>query len=185
MSEEPLARIEAATVCANCNLSEPGRQLLRDGMSPREFVKALLDKKSYVDAIEFMAHVLPPREGIWWGCLCLQHACGDRLQSADRAAATAAVVWLMRPTEENRAAAGAQANPASSAGSLATAVFHTGGNVAPAGLNVFKEPEPFAPARFVATAVKLAAAKCDPAAISKTQWSYAELAIQIAADRYI
>jgi hypothetical protein len=37
--------------------------------------------------IDFIAHALPAREAVWWGCLCLQHACGSNLSPADKAPA--------------------------------------------------------------------------------------------------
>ena len=99
MSNGPLVKITAATaaeVCANFDLDKEAKQLLRDRMNPREFVAVLIEKKRFVDAIEFMSHALPAREGIWWGCLCMQHVLGDNLAPPDRAAATAAVQWVMQ-----------------------------------------------------------------------------------------
>jgi hypothetical protein len=155
-------------------------------MNPRELVAALLENKKYPDAIDFMAHALPVREGIWWGCLCMQHALGDNLSPPDRAAATAAVKWLMQPTEKNRAAATAPAmaaEPLSPAGALAMAVSLTGGSIHPPELP-FKPPPPFAPQVAVARAVKIASIKGEPP-IAKTQRSYIELAIQVAEGRFV
>lgn len=190
MSTSPLVRITAATaaeICANFQLDDAARKLLRDGMNPQDFVTALIEKKRYIDAIDFMAHALPVREGIWWGCLCLQHACGDNLEPPDRIAATAAVEWLMRPTEQNRAAAkapGLAAEPVSPAGALAMAASLTGGSIHPPELP-FKPPPPFAPQGAVARAVKLASIKGDPVLIAKMQRSYVELALEVAAGSLI
>ena len=151
-------------------------------MNPQEFVTALIENKKYLEGIDFMAHALPVRESIWWGCLCMQHALGDNLAPPDRAAATAAVQWLMEPTEENRAAAKAPAStadPLSPAGALAMAASLTGGSIYPPELP-FKPPPPFAPQGAVARAVKIASIKGDPGAIEKMQRSYVELAIQVA-----
>jgi hypothetical protein len=66
----------------------------------------------------------PAREAIWWGCMCLQHACGDSLSLTEKAACRAAVQWVLQPTEENRAAAKApadKAGPTNPAGALAAA----------------------------------------------------------------
>ncbi len=188
MNQAPLTKIRAATaaeVCANFDLDGEGRKLLRNGMTPQEFVTALIEKKRNVTAIDFMAHALPVREGIWWGCLCMQHALGDGLSPLDRAAATAAVQWVMRPTEENRTAAKAPAeaaDPMSPAGPLAMAANQTGGSIFPPNLP-FKPHPPFAPAKAVARAVKLASLKTEPASLAKTQRRYVELAMQIAEGR--
>jgi hypothetical protein len=147
----------------------------------------LMENKKYVDAIHFMAHALPMREGIWWGCLCMQHACGDGLNPPERAAATAAVQWVMQPTEENRRAAKAPADaapPPSVAGALAMAAFLTGGSILPPNLPP-TPPAPFAAAKAIALAVTLASIKTEQAKIARMQRSYVELAIEIAEGRLI
>jgi hypothetical protein len=185
MSNGPFVKILATTaaeICAHFDLQDDTKPLLRDGIDPREFVTALLENKKCIDAIHFMAHALPAREAIWWGCLCIQHALGDGLTPADRAAATAAVRWVMQPTDDNRMAAKAPADGApipSAAGALALATFYTGGNVAPPGLPPMS-PEPFASARAVALAVALASIRTDPPKIVKMQKAYVELASQVA-----
>jgi len=190
VSNEPLVKIAAATaaeICANFELKEEAQQLLRHKMTPQDFVAALIENKKYLDAIDFMAHGLPAREGIWWGCLCMQHALGDNLAPPDRSAATAAVQWVMQPSEENRAAAKAPAEaagPASPAGALASAANQTGGSIGPPNAPPIPPP-PFAPAKAIARAVKLASIKTEPVKIAKMQQSYVELAIEIAAGRLI
>jgi hypothetical protein len=185
-----LVKIQAATaaeVCANFDLKKEAKELLLEGIAPREFVAALIEKKKYIDAIDFLAHALPAREGIWWGCLCMQHACGSELSPPDRAAATAAVQWVMHPGEENRAAAktpAEAAGPSSPAGALAMAANQTGGSIAPPNAPVLP-PSPFAPAKAVSTAVKLASIKSDPIKIAATQRSFVELGIGVAEGRFL
>jgi hypothetical protein len=188
MSTGTLVKITAGTaseICAHVSLNDEAEALLRHGMSPQEFLIALIDSKRYVDAIDFMAHALPVREGIWWGCLCMQHIFGDNLPSPDRAAAAAAIQWLMQPTEENRAAAVAPAEAAgilSAAGALARAAAYTGGSIAPPGLP-FKAPEPFAPQQSVARAVKIASIKTQPVKIAAMQRSFLDLGMEVAEGR--
>jgi hypothetical protein len=188
MTQAPLAKIRAATaaeVCANFSLDVEAKKLLRDGMNPQEFLTALIEKKKHVAAIDFMAHALPAREGVWWGCLCMQHALGDTLPPAERAAATAAVQWVMRPTEENRTVAKApaeSADPLSPAGALAMAVNQTGGSVAPPS-SPSMAPPPFATAQAIARAVKLASLRTEPASLAKTQRGYVDLAMRVAEGR--
>jgi hypothetical protein len=189
MSDQPLVKIQAATaaeICAHFDLEEKARPLLSDGMRPREFVEALLVAKQYDAGIHFMAHALPAREAIWWGCLCVQHACGNNLSAADKAAAKAAVQWVLRPTDENRAAAKppAEATRAPSPpGALAMAASLTGGSLGPPNLPPVPPP-PFAWAAYVAAAVKFAAIKVEPARISDTQRSFVELGIGVAEGRF-
>jgi hypothetical protein len=186
----PLVKIAAPTAAEVCARFQPPRDalaLLRDGMAPREYLAALLDGKKYVPGIEFLAHALPLREGIWWGCLCLQHAFGDALSPFDRAAAIAAVQWVLRPGEDTRTAArvpSEAAGPASVAGALASAAFLSGGNVAPPGTPP-TAPALFAYAKAVARAVKLASIQSPPTRILDTQRAVFELGIEIAEGRFI
>ncbi len=185
MGNKPLVRVTASTaaeVCARFSVKKEAVALLRNGMAPGDFVEALIANKQYVNGIDFMAHALPAREAVWWGCLCLQHACGENLSPTDRAACRAAVQWVMQPTERNRAAtlAPAQAaGPASPAAGLAMAVFQTGGNIAPPNAPP-TAPPPFAPAKAVAGAVKIACTKADPVKIVETQRLFLELAVRMA-----
>ncbi|MGA3186714.1 MAG: hypothetical protein ABSF22_06345 [Bryobacteraceae bacterium] len=161
----------AAQVCANFDLDSRARKLLRDEMSPQEFVKELIDKKQFVPAIEFLAHALPVREGVWWGALCMHHVMGEDLSLADQAAASAAVMWVMQPDERTCAAAkapGESADPLSAAGALALAASQTA------------DPWPFAHAESVANAVKLASLKMSGVNMQKIQRAFVDLGLQVA-----
>jgi hypothetical protein len=185
----PLIKIKAATaaeVCAHFTLEKEPRALLRDGMAPREFLAALISGKQPLAGIDFIAHALAARDAIWWGCLCVQHACGSDLSVPDKAACKAAVRWVLQPTEENRTAADAPADaagPASPAGGLASAAFQTGGNIAPPKVPPVS-PGPFDPAKAVARAIKIASTKAEPARIVDTQRLYLELGIGIAEGQF-
>src|SRR5580700_1838661 len=121
----------AIEVLARFRPRELSRRLLREGMTAREFSSELLEKKMPVDAIEFVAHMLPVHVAIWWGCLCLHHAAGMSLSAVERAAVTAAIQYLYQPGEEQRVLAQAQIEAAgrtSPSGALALAVSLTGGS---------------------------------------------------------
>jgi hypothetical protein len=190
MSNGPLLKVKAATaaeICTRFDLNKEARSLLRDTMGPREFVNTLVANKRYIMGIDFIAHALPAREAVWWGCLCFQHACGNSLSLQDKAAAKAALQWLLEPSEENRAAAKAPAEtagPGSPAGGLAAAANQTGGNLAPPKLPPLP-PGPFAPAKAVAGAIKLASIKGDPVKIAETQRLFVELGIGVAEGRFL
>jgi hypothetical protein len=189
LNNTPLAKIKAATaaeVCANFDLKKEARAFLRDGMTPRAFLEALLANRQALAGIDFLCHALPPRDAIWWGCLCFQHACGKELSIPDKAAGKATVRWVLAPSEEFRAAArqpAEAAGSASPAGGLASAAFLTGGNVAPPKAPPMS-PAPFASAKAVSGAIKLASTKADPVRIAETQKIYVELGIAIAEGRF-
>ncbi len=185
----PLVKVRAATaaeICASVYLPKEARRELRRGMSPREFLDALLANQQYTPGIDFISHALPAREAIWWGCLCLQYAFGANLTDVDRSACRVAVLWICQPDEERRKAAKAPADAVgsqSAAGRLATAVLLTGGSLAPPNLPV-KPPSPYAPSKAVATSVKLASLHGDKAKLAFRQKSFVELGIGVAEGRF-
>ena len=189
MSSPPLILVNTATaaeVCARLYLDKQVLKLLQPSMSPREFVDVLVEKKQYLAGIDFMAHLLPAREAIWWGCLCWQKTCGEKLEPWERIASKAAVKWVLEPSEANRAAAKRPAEVlglGSPAGALAAAANQTGGSLAPPNVPAVS-PSPFAPARAVAIAVKVASTKGDPQGILAMQRSFIELGISIAEGRF-
>jgi hypothetical protein len=112
LNDKPLIKVKATTaaeICARFDLKAEAKPLLRDGMPPRDFIEALVVNKQYVSGIDFVAHALPPREAVWWGCLCLQHACGDSLSAQEKAACRTAVRWIFEPTDDLPAVAHARA----------------------------------------------------------------------------
>lgn len=198
MSSPALTKIAAATaaeVCKNFDLKEEARPLLTETQTPRDFLEALLAHRRNAAAIEFLAHALPPREAIWWGCLCLQQASGSNLSPAEAAAAKAAVQWVLDPSEENRKAAqapGEAAKVGTPAGCLAMAATWTGGSLAPPVPSPHAKappippvpPGPYLPAKAVAGAVMLAAVKAEPARIIDTQRLFVELGIGVAEGKF-
>jgi hypothetical protein len=150
----------AAEVCAAFTLPPEGRRLLREGLTPPEFFDLLVAGEHYPSAVRFLAHALPKRAAVWWGCLCLWH--GHRPNPADKEAAVlkAVVRWVLDPGDENRRAAEAPARAVpvgTAAGSLGMAVFWSGGSMLAPHLPVLP-PKPFLTARAAAGSVLLAAA---------------------------
>jgi len=186
----PLVMVQSATaaeICARFRLEKDAQQLLLPETKPREFVELLLENKQFIAGIDFIAYALPARESIWWGCLCLQYTCGDKLEPWERIARKAAVQWVLQPNEVNRESAKRPADVlglASPAGALAAAASQTGGSMVPANMPPVP-PGPFAPAKSVALAVKVASMKVDPSKIKLTQRSLVELGIGVAEGRFL
>lgn len=117
--------------------------LLEGDPSPAEFFERVLQAHDYAVALPFAAFALPPRQGIWWGCLCLEIARGERLPPSEARALEAAVRWVLEPIEAHRQAARAPAEAAglaTPAGNLAQAVFWSGGSMLPPGEPVIPPP---------------------------------------------
>src|SRR5262245_56949863 len=150
----------AAAVGATIDFRGSGRALLRDDLTPRQFFDLLVEKEEFEDAIRFLAHALPKRAAVWWGCLCLWQESRPEPVAPVRAAIEAAVRWVLEPSDDNRRTADAPARAAgidTAAGCLAKAVFWSGGSLLPPHLPPVL-PKPFLTAKAVAGAVLLAAA---------------------------
>ncbi len=84
-------------------------------------------------AVCLAAHALPPREAVWWACMCARHTAAGSdasggLPAVERVAADSAEAWVRQPDEAARARAyrAAQAGRFRSAEALAAlAVFWT------------------------------------------------------------
>ena len=167
-------------------LGEESLALLRDDQTPLEFLDALIAHERFADPIHFLAHAIPRREAVWWGCLCVKQAGGDNLSPNALAALTAAVRWALRPEEEFRAAAREPAKAAgfkAPAGILAHAVSYSGGSLAPAGLPEVP-PNPALTAQCVAGAIKLAAATAPPDQAKRIFHRFLALGIGIASGKH-
>jgi hypothetical protein len=134
-------------------------------------VQQLIEGKQYAAGIDLLAQQIGLREGIWWGCLCFQHAVGERMTEMEKSACRAVVQWIAQPNDQLRAAA-TQALQATGigncAGMLVSAVSQNG----------------MPPARAIGNAVKLASTKSEPARLLETQRLYLELGIGVAEGRF-
>ena len=72
--------------------------------SPVIFLKSLLAREKFEDAVTFCAYLLPRREAVWWACKSTRALPGAVPQ--DRPAALAAAeAWVREPDEQHREAA--------------------------------------------------------------------------------
>ena len=95
-------------------------ELLTPEMRPESYVRELCEAKKWPDAVKVMTRSLPPREGVWWACVCarqMQALSGD---TCEIEALVAAEKWVIKPNDENRRKAFslAQESTAKSAGTL-------------------------------------------------------------------
>lgn len=97
-----------------------------------DLVAALAAKEQFAKAVRVQAHLLPKRQAVWWGILCVDEACGDALPPADAAARDAAFQWAQEPSESHRrgAESAAAKTKLDAPGSwLAMAAFWSGGSL--------------------------------------------------------
>jgi hypothetical protein len=185
----PLTRVPAATaaeVCQTYAARPQARALLTSELIPLRFLDRLVAAEStYPDGIDFLAHALPRREAVWWGCLSLWNAAGPKLSPDDQAAVAAAVGWVLEPGEPQRQAAQAPADatPGSPAGMLATAVVRSGGSMLPPNLPLV-EPPPSLTGDTVAAGLHVAAAQAGPEEIVARYRQFVALGIGVAQGKY-
>ncbi len=86
---------------------DPGDPLLDGAPSSALLLDRFEQADRIQDALCLAAYALPPREAVWWACMCARHtAAAAPLQpSPDRLAGDAAEFWVRQPDEMARARA--------------------------------------------------------------------------------
>ena len=92
-------------LCDRAKVGEEARTLLTDQSATKQFLALLVEKELFRDAIRLVAFLLPKREAIGWGCLCVRHILAARKDQALPNVQIAAERWVSAPSEENRWAA--------------------------------------------------------------------------------
>ncbi|HXW15047.1 MAG TPA: hypothetical protein VEN79_11100 [Terriglobia bacterium] len=136
--ESPLQQL-----CERAKVGDEAKALLTDESSTKQFIGLLVEKELFRDAIRLIAHLLPKREAIGWGCLCVRHILATQKDMALPEVQIAAERWVSAPTEENRWAAKQAADkedPKTPSGLLAMAVFFAGPTMAPPNLQAVPPP---------------------------------------------
>lgn len=150
-------------LCARFGLGEQAAALARPEQDGPTFVDALIGAEEYPAALAFLAYVLPRREAVWWAWTCARRSLPADPAPAIQAALDATERWIVQPTDANRRAAFALAEPdlGSPAACAALAVYFTGGSIAPPGAPEVAPPEGAA-ARAIAGSITLAAVSPPP-----------------------
>lgn len=69
-------------------------------------INQLEKEAKLLEAVQCMAHLLPPRESVWWACQAIKESGLKGAEPEAKAAVKAAEQWAMKPTEPNRLNAG-------------------------------------------------------------------------------
>ncbi|MDH3198432.1 MAG: hypothetical protein OEO21_09355 [Candidatus Krumholzibacteria bacterium] len=136
-----------AELCAAAELSDAALALRAEGVVGKAYLTALMEAGHFADAVRFLAHALPIREGVWWAWVCARRAAGDEPAPAVAASLDATKTWIAEPTDTNRRAAMAHAEAvefSTPAGCAGLAAFFSGGSLGP------PEHDPVPPAEFMA-----------------------------------
>jgi hypothetical protein len=175
----------AAAVCERARLGEAARGLLGGGMTPRQYLEALIRRGLHADAARFLAYALPKREAVWWACLCAGEVLGPEPPPAAAAALAAARAWVVDPDDEERRAAFAAAEAAdvgTPAGCAAAAAYFSGGSMAPAHLPAVAPPE-HVTSDLVASSLTLSAVIKEPEKAPEKYASFLRTGLDVASGR--
>ncbi len=159
----PVAYI-VSQVAEAAELEADAYALLTPEMGPREFVAALAEAQLPVDALKFLAHLLPRREAVWLAWLCAKKELEQQLNPAELGALAATEQWIREPSDQNRRAALEAATGASlesPAGCAALGAYLSGGSMAPVELEAVPPPR-YATARAVFGCLVLTAVQSEP-----------------------
>ncbi|GGF34582.1 hypothetical protein GCM10011611_46020 [Aliidongia dinghuensis] len=111
-----LRALEPALLRPRLKLPPDHAALYDEADGPGALLDRLVERRLLVEAARLLAYALPPREAVWWSCMCVDHAAPADLPVPERQALDAAEAWVRRPDAENRrqaawaaAAAGYQA----------------------------------------------------------------------------
>ncbi|MCW5746296.1 MAG: hypothetical protein KIT36_08880 [Alphaproteobacteria bacterium] len=179
-----LASQSVGDVAAQCELTEPAKELVPGAQTPEAFLGSLAKAGLMSDAIRWLAQGLRPRESVWWACLAARAYVdwGNKLPDADLAALTAAETWVFKPEEDNRRAAMAKAQETgyqSPASWAAIAAFWSGGSMAPAEAPAVTPPRHLI-GRAVWGAVMIATGSAPPPETEKRQKRLLDQGLDIA-----
>jgi hypothetical protein len=150
--------------CNRAKVSDEAKALLTDQTATKAFLGLLVEKELFPDAIRLVAHLLPKREAIGWGCLCVRHSLASQKDKPLPPVQLAAERWVSAPSEENRWAAKEGADkedPKTPSGLLALAVFFAGYSMVPPNLQPVPPPD-HTTSEMVAGAVVIAGVVKEP-----------------------
>jgi hypothetical protein len=124
----------ATELCSHVQVEKPARKLLSDEQTALDYIAVLIEHGHFSDATRLVAHLLPPREAVWWACQCARQAAEPTPAAEWKSALDAAEKWVTELSEESRRAAQSAAHEAglnTAAGCAAMAAFATGSMAPP------------------------------------------------------
>jgi hypothetical protein len=79
-------------------LTPAGLRLLSSDLGCADYLDLLIEAGLTADGIRLLAAALPPREAIWWGCLCVEVLADPDCQPQEELAALGAMAqWVVKP----------------------------------------------------------------------------------------
>ena len=110
--------------------------LVQQSTDPADALQRLCDAGQLIGAVRLCAHALPPREAVWWACMCADHTAPADLAEADQRVRAASEQWVRRPSDDARRTAMDLARAAglvSPEAWIGVGAFWSGGSMSPVG----------------------------------------------------
>lgn len=155
--------------------------LLKPNLTVAEFLDLLRAKHHHADARRVLAHALPKRHALWWGCLCAWEAYRPEPHADILEILQTVTAYIQEPTNDRRwrlYRLGRAMGFHSLTGQLAMAAFCSGGSLGLQELAV--SPRPYLTGRLVGVAVYLASVRRDPARYKERLQQFLALGLEIA-----
>lgn len=156
---------QTAEIAGLCKLSKDARGLLRESMTPDDYLEVLNRAGLHLDGLNFLAFMFERRRAVWWGCQCLWLGCRERTDPKVDSCVETIVRWVLEPDESARRRCEKIMNEMTfrqPLGLLAQAAFASGGSLAPDDLPPVPPPTTLT-ASCVSAALQVeAAARPDP-----------------------
>jgi hypothetical protein len=153
-----------ADLAAVAKLGKEAMALLTPELSHRAFVQKMTDAGQHQDAVRYIAHALPKREGVWWAWVTAKRAAGPEPAPKIKESLDATEKWIAQPTDPNRRTAFEKAEAAdlgTPAGCTGAAAFFAGESMAPPNVQAVP-PGEFDTAKAIAGAVMMAVVEKEP-----------------------
>jgi hypothetical protein len=100
-SDGKLRRLDPETLRLRVRLPPEHAALLGADGGTRGVLDRLIRSGLLAEAARLLAYALPPREAVWWACMCVTHTAQD-LPQPEQEAVRAAEAWVRRPDEATR-----------------------------------------------------------------------------------
>lgn len=180
----PAHQRSAESLCREMQikLKPAGRKLLDSDCDVLTFYDRLKQQAMWGDARRVLAHALPRRRTLWWGCQCVWTTLGEETPSATWDVMAGVLRFVQHPSDEHRRAACSLAKgavPNSMEQCLAWATFFSSGSLLKPELPVVA-PKPFITARLTSVAVYLASVRHSAARYKEHLQQFLALGEQIA-----
>ena len=121
-----------AATCAYLELPDEIQTQAEATPDPNQLIAELAEQEHFMDAMRLRAYLLPKRDAVWWGCLCVRDDLDDPLDPPQVEGLEAAVSWVAEQDEEHRRFAESKAEAAKMSGPggmLALSAFWSDGSI--------------------------------------------------------